>query len=206
MTKEKIVSVIHSNYAEGTDAYAFRDEKIAKRSVDADVETEVKSLTEEGYKPVILRREDGATVYVPDSDIYYEWEIIETTLEGEPPTLGERDKKLEELWDEFGDVPMDAEECIEDPFLSFPAGTDREDIWCWFDERYSKGVAYLLHGGAEDYVPEARRLYGLKKLCTECDSESCVFNPNGVCLAPFVTGHAPAICDDGCRDYCYKEV
>ena len=46
----------------------------------------------------------------------------------------------------------------------------------------------------------------MKKLCTECDSESCVFNPHGVCLAPFVTGHAPALCDDGCGDYCYKEV
>ena len=27
MTKEEIIVVIHSNYAEGTDAYAFRDEK-----------------------------------------------------------------------------------------------------------------------------------------------------------------------------------
>lgn len=45
-----------------------------------------------------------------------------------------------------------------------------------------------------------------EKLCTECDSESCVFNPHGVCLAPFVTGHAPALCDEGCGDYCYKEV
>lgn len=206
MTKEEIIVVIHSNYAEGTDAYAFRDEKMAERSVDADVETEVKSLTKEGYKPKILHRPSGATVYVPDSDIYYEWEILKTTLEGEPPTLEARDKKLEDLWGELGDVPVDAEECIEDPFLSFPAGTDREDIWRWFDERYSKGVAYLLYGGAEDYVSEARRLYGLKRLCAECDSESCVLNSHGVCLAPFVTGHAPAICDDGCGDYCYKEV
>jgi len=122
-------------------------------------------------------------------------------------TLQDRDKELEELWAEFADAPMDPEtECMDEPFLGFPAGTHREDIWHWFDERHSKGVAYLLYGGSEDYVPEARRLYGLKKLCTECDSESCVFNPRGVCLAPFVTGHAPALCDDGCGDYCYKEV
>ena len=207
MTKEEIIVVIHSNYAEGTDAYAFRDEKVAEKSVNADVEVEMKSLTEEGYKPKILRRPSGATVYVPDSDIYYEWEILKTTLEGELPTLGERDKRLEDLWGEFGDIPMDPEtERIEEPFLSFPAGTDREDIWHWFDKRHSKGVAYLLYGGAEDYAPEARRLYDQKQLCTECDSESCVFNPHGVCLAPFVTGHAPALCDDGCGDYCYKEV
>lgn len=91
------------------------------------------------------------------------------------------------------------------PFLHFPAGTDREEIWQWFDQRHSKGVAYLLYGGTEDYVPEARRLYGLKKLCTECDAEHCIFNPKGVCLAPYVTGRAPELHDDGCLDFCGKK-
>ena len=62
-------------------------------------------------------------------------------------TLAERDAKLESLWAEFGDVPMDPKtECMEAPFLDFPAGTAREDIWHWFDERHSNGVAYLLYG------------------------------------------------------------
>jgi len=62
-------------------------------------------------------------------------------------TLAERDAKLESLWAEFGDVPMDPKtECMEAPFLDFPVGTPREDIWHWFDERHSKGVAYLLYG------------------------------------------------------------
>ena len=57
------------------------------------------------------------------------------------------DAVLEQLWDEFGDIPMNPEtERIEAPFLDFSAGTDREDIWHWFDERHSKGVAYLLYG------------------------------------------------------------
>ncbi len=203
----KCLIVVHRNYAEGTDAYAFWDEKTAEKSVNADADTKVVSLCGEGYNPVVLRRPNGVTVYVTDTDIYYEWEILKTTIEGEMPPLSSRDKKLEELWAEFADTAMDLEtECMDEPFLGFPAGTGREDIWRWFDERHSKGVAYLLYGGAEAYVPEARRLYGLKKLCTECDSESCVFNPRGVCLAPFVTGHAPALCDDGCGDYCYKEV
>lgn len=64
-------------------------------------------------------------------------------------TLAERDVALKELWDAFGDVPMNPEtECMEAPFLGFPAGTHREDIWRWFDERHSKGVAYLMYGGA----------------------------------------------------------
>ena len=40
-------------------------------------------------------------------------------------------------------------ECMEAPFLDFPAGTPREDIWRWFDERHSKGVAYLLYRAQE---------------------------------------------------------
>ena len=45
----------------------------------------------------------------------------------------------------------------------------------------------------------------LTSLCCECDSEHCVFNPDGICKAPFVTGRAPGLNDEGCTDYCYKE-
>ena len=62
-------------------------------------------------------------------------------------TLKERDSELEKLWNQFGDIPMNPDtERIEEPFLGFPAGTDREDIWHWFDERHSKGVSFLLYG------------------------------------------------------------
>lgn len=51
-------------------------------------------------------------------------------------TLEERDGELEALWDKFGDVPMNPDtEKMEEPFIHFPAGTDREDIWHWFDDR-----------------------------------------------------------------------
>lgn len=42
------------------------------------------------------------------------------------------------------------------------------------------------------------------QLCTECCSETCVFNPQGICMAPFLTGKKPGIHDDGCTDYCPK--
>lgn len=65
----------------------------------------------------------------------------------EMKTLRERDIELEKLWKQFEDLPMDPDtQKIEEPFLSFPAGTDREDIWHWFDERHSKGISYLLYG------------------------------------------------------------
>lgn len=58
-----------------------------------------------------------------------------------------RDKALEDLWEQLTDVPMNAEtECIEEPFIHFPEGTHREEIWRWFDTQHSKGVAYLMCG------------------------------------------------------------
>lgn len=65
----------------------------------------------------------------------------------EMKTLRERDAELDELWKQLEDLPMDPDtEKTEEPFLSFPAGTDREEIWHWFDERHSKGISYLLYG------------------------------------------------------------
>lgn len=68
------------------------------------------------------------------------------------PSIGEiiksfyTDDELEEYWEEFVDIPMNPEtEEMEEPFLCFSAGTPREEIWHWFDERYSKGVAALLY-------------------------------------------------------------
>lgn len=90
-------------------------------------------------------------------------------------TLAERDEELEALWDKFGDVPMNPDtEKIEEPFIHFPAGTDREDIWHWFDERHSKGVAYLLCcGNAERREltdTELLKLYDeYQKRCDETD-------------------------------------
>ena len=56
------------------------------------------------------------------------------------------DRRVEELWQEFADIPMNpVTECMEAPFQVFPVGTSREDIWKWFDEHHSKGVVFLLY-------------------------------------------------------------
>ena len=121
--------------------------------------------------------------------------------------LRERDAVLELMWAKLGDIPMNPEtECIEEDFVNWPAGTPREDIWHWLDERHSKGVAYLMYNGTEDYVPETRRLYGLKKLCAECESKDCQFNHGGECRFALVHERKPCITDeDGCIDYCRKD-
>lgn len=78
--------------------------------------------------------DDGRTLaIVPEVDSF---EKIELT-----------DEVLEQLWQSFADVPMNPDtEKMEAWFLHFGAGTDREDIWRWFDQHHSKGVAYLLYG------------------------------------------------------------
>lgn len=102
----------------------------------------------------------------------------------------ERDTKLEALWREFSNIPIDPEtEGIEEEFHYFPIGTHREEIWHWFDERHSKGVYYLLY----------------RVNSPDCDSETCAFNSNGQCRFPLVSGRQPRLHDNGCDDYYYKE-
>ena len=64
-------------------------------------------------------------------------------------TIESRDKKLEELWDDFANVAFDEDDdgrlILSEQWRCFEAGTQREDIWHWFDERYSKGVYALLY-------------------------------------------------------------
>lgn len=50
------------------------------------------------------------------------------------------------LWDEFSEIPVDNDDCIERPFLHFKAGTDRFEVWRWFDERCPHGLARDLLG------------------------------------------------------------
>lgn len=148
-------------------------------------------------------REDGT---FDDEYAYCEAYLTERRSTLNMDTLQKRDSELERLWDEFADVPMDPEtEKMEESFLHFPAGTDREEIWHWFDDRHSKGVVYLLYGTEPKYsLKSMAPLVRLKSLCCECDSETCLFNPKGICMAPFVTDRAPGINDDGCADYHYK--
>lgn len=50
---------------------------------------------------------------------------------------GGRDHIVEtahQLWTELGDVPIDDDECIEEAWYGFPAGTWREDIWHFFED------------------------------------------------------------------------
>lgn len=59
------------------------------------------------------------------------------------------DAEIENLWCDLTDVPFDelpdGRLVLAEDWKQFPAGTDREDIWHFFDRNHSKGVAYLLY-------------------------------------------------------------
>jgi hypothetical protein len=60
-----------------------------------------------------------------------------------PVTVDMLDYKI--LWEKFGDIPIDEDGCIEEPFLDFEKGDDREEIWHWFEAVYGVSVADLMY-------------------------------------------------------------
>lgn len=56
----------------------------------------------------------------------------------------ENERTVTELWETLGDIPIDSDETIEEKFLHFPVGTDREDIWHWFEDTFNCSVVDLM--------------------------------------------------------------
>lgn len=62
-----------------------------------------------------------------------------------PILLSSDDRCFDELWARFGDVPVNDDGKIEEPFLYFKAGTDREEIWSWFEKKFEVSVHDLMY-------------------------------------------------------------
>lgn len=67
-----------------------------------------------------------------------------------------QDEYYEELWEQLGNIPVteDGEELDQD-FLFFTKGSSKWDVWHWFDERHSKGVAWLMNADGKRYAEES---------------------------------------------------
>ena len=52
--------------------------------------------------------------------------------------------EIENLWQAFSDIGIDDQDRITEPFMDWEAGTDRFEIWHWFDEQYPGGVHKLI--------------------------------------------------------------
>lgn len=61
---------------------------------------------------------------------------------------GYNDPELEDMWNELEDVPFDETEdgrlILAEDWRQFPKGTEREEIWKFFDKEHSMGVHWLL--------------------------------------------------------------
>ena len=88
---------------------------------------------------------------------------------------------------------MDPEtECIEEPFLGFPAGTNREELWHWFDKRHSKGVAYLLYRDGIDRTDQFSKLVYLKTSASSANRPPASSITAGSAGLPWYTRESPA--------------
>lgn len=51
------------------------------------------------------------------------------------------DRELEELWEDFGDIPVSEDgEYIDEDFHIWSTGESKIDIWHWFDKMHSQGL------------------------------------------------------------------
>lgn len=53
------------------------------------------------------------------------------------------DEEIEQAWKLLADVTINEDDEIDRDFLYWESGTDRQEIWRWFDDHHSKGVGYL---------------------------------------------------------------
>lgn len=57
---------------------------------------------------------------------------------------GESKISFKKLWEELGDIPVNDMGEIEKPFLHFEEGSDREDIWTWFEEKFNVTLGEIM--------------------------------------------------------------
>lgn len=62
-------------------------------------------------------------------------------IEGVAPADRADRVKADLMWMRLGDVCINSEEEIDEPFLHFPVGTELVEIWAWFEETFSLSVA-----------------------------------------------------------------
>jgi hypothetical protein len=50
-------------------------------------------------------------------------------------------EEAKKLWAILGDIPVNENDEIEESFLDFEVGTDKFEIWHWFEEEFDLSVA-----------------------------------------------------------------
>ncbi len=66
--------------------------------------------------------------------------------------MSKHEAEMWKLWEEFGNVPIDENECIDIDWspsknVVFKKGTDRFEIWYWFEDIFDVKISDLIHPG-----------------------------------------------------------
>lgn len=54
------------------------------------------------------------------------------------------DKNIESLWKEFESVPVDRNGNLRAAWKAYPKGTNKNEVYGWFNRHHSKGLSYLM--------------------------------------------------------------
>lgn len=79
--EEKKCYVLTCNCYSGDDSVSvYWNENDAYKAMIDELEVEITNLQNSGYKYFSAENDISAELYVPDSDIYFDWNIAETTI------------------------------------------------------------------------------------------------------------------------------
>ena len=87
------------------------------------------------------------------------------------------DKNVEALWKEFQNVPVDRNGNFKAAWYAFPKGSNKNDVYDWFNRHYSKGLSYLMEEGEERMKRTNKHVSCWDK--DKRDSGNCFRNYNG---------------------------
>ncbi|TNC80833.1 MAG: hypothetical protein C9356_11965 [Oleiphilus sp.] len=77
----------------------------------------------------------------PDAAVHSLQDSFNNNVTVEEALKRVRRLQAKELWGHLGDIPIDVNEQIEEPFLHFAKGTERLVIWHWFEESFDLCLA-----------------------------------------------------------------
>ena len=103
----------------------------------------INALSEDDCKLIVWRYDEDPNWY---QGIDKDRRLIEMKNKSLPKVKRGEMKAVKELWEAFGEVPIDNNDKILERFCKFPQGTSRLEVWTWFEEEFNVSVAMDLMG------------------------------------------------------------
>ena len=119
--------------------YSYQKGDFVYLEEDCDAGIVLDLLKEQGVTPDIKSKHTDRQSRIRSYDSYAVRKVTPSS------TINE---DAHELWSKLGDIPINQDEETEECFLHFEAGTDREDIWHWFEDRFNLSVTELMFPSA----------------------------------------------------------